>query len=78
MKHKKGQSYFDFKDFGKKIKNKRTVELNVGVRGASELIGINFTTVSRIEHGNVVDLENVLKGCDWLNQPITDFIKRKK
>ena len=38
----------------------------MGVREAAREIGISPTTLSRIENGNVPDLQTFKKICDWI------------
>lgn len=71
MKHE-----FDYKAFGKALKIKRTIELNMNLRDANKKAKVGIATLSRIENGGKADLDNVIRVCDWLNTPITTFIKK--
>jgi DNA-binding Xre family transcriptional regulator len=65
---------FDKDLFGKAIKTKRVIELNINVREAANKIKISPATISRIENGGVAELESVIKACNWLGQHVSDFI----
>jgi transcriptional regulator with XRE-family HTH domain len=56
------------------IKSKRG---NLGLRDAAMQIGISAPTLSRIEQGNLPDIDTYVKICEWLNVP-TDFFTRAK
>lgn len=45
------------------IKSKRG---KLGLRAAAKEIGISAPTLSRIEQGNLPDIETYVKICDWL------------
>ncbi|WP_462251152.1 helix-turn-helix domain-containing protein [Ekhidna sp.] len=46
------------------IKSKRGKQ---GLRAAAQEIGISAPTLSRIEQGNLPDIDTYVKICDWLN-----------
>lgn len=56
------------------LKSKREA-LKLGLRAAADQIGISFPTLSRIEKGNVPDLETYLKLCDWMKVNSEEYIK---
>lgn len=72
------KQYFDNKSFGKALKAKRTIDLDIDMRVASKKIGISISTISRVENGGKSDLDNILLICSWLKVSICDFIKTKK
>ena len=54
------------------VKSKRG---KLGLRSASKEIGISAPTLSRIEQGNLPDIETYLKICEWLVVPSDYFTK---
>jgi len=42
------------------------VSKGIGIRGAAQEIGISPTTLSRIENGNIPDLQTFKKVCVWM------------
>ena len=46
------------------IKSKRG---NQGLRATGKEIGVSAPTLSRIEQGNLPDIETYVKICEWLN-----------
>lgn len=68
---------FKNNEFAKAIKTKRLIDLNIGLRIASEQIGINYTTLSRLENGHMPDLLTYQKVCEWLNMNMHIFFKSK-
>ena len=57
-------SSLDTKKFSEMIKSKRA---NMGLRALSAQIGISASTLSRIEQGNLPDIDTYLRLCDWLD-----------
>jgi len=57
-----------------RLANERREEMGVGVRVAAKEIGISHATLSRIERGNVPDIETFSKLCDWLKLDPSDFL----
>lgn len=52
----------------------RRKELEVGVRAAAaEIEGVSSSTLSRVEKGNLPDLDTYLRICRWLGRPSTYF-----
>jgi DNA-binding Xre family transcriptional regulator len=45
-----------------------------GVRAAAAEVGISTATFSRIENGNMPDLETFAKICKWLDKDPSDFL----
>jgi transcriptional regulator with XRE-family HTH domain len=64
-------SSVDFPKFAGMLKTKR------GVRGlrqaADEIGGVSASTLSRIEQGNVPDLETFMRICQWLGVSADEF-----
>lgn len=69
---------FDTAKFSESIRIKRQIQLRLGLREAAPKIGISFATLSRMENEAVADINNIIKVCQWLKMPITDFITSKK
>ena len=46
----------------------------VGVRAAARDVGVSPATLSRIENGNVPDLETFEKLCQWLGEDPSHFL----
>lgn len=67
-------SSIDTSKFSEMVKSKRG---NVGLRTLSSEIGISPATLSRIEQGNLPDIETYLKLCDWL-EVSPDYFKLSK
>lgn len=59
----------DTKRFSEMIKSKRG---NKGLRVLASEIGISASTLSRIEQGNIPDIDTYLRLCDWL-EVSTDY-----
>ena len=58
------------------IKTKRG---NKGLRDtATEIGGVSAATLSRIEQGNLPDVETFIKICKWLGVPTDTFVTGKK
>lgn len=56
-------SSLDTKKFSEMIKSKRG---NIGLRALASEIGISASTLSRIEQGNLPDIDTYLRLCNWL------------
>lgn len=56
---------------------KKQVELNkrLSIRGISTEIGIGHSTFYRALNSKPLDIDSILCICQWINRPITDFIK---
>jgi len=66
---------FDAEAFGKALKSKRTIQNNYTVRDVADIVGLNATTISRIENAKgTTELPGILVVCDWLGKSICDFI----
>lgn len=46
----------------------------MGIREAAKLVGISAATLSRVENGNVTDLETFRKICTWLEVDPGSFL----
>lgn len=64
-------STLDIQRFSEMIKSKRGSK---GLRMLSSEIGISPSTLSRIEQGNLPDIDTYLKLCNWL-EVSTEFFK---
>lgn len=60
--------------FAEMIKSKRG---NTGLRALAAEIGISAATLSRIEQGNLPDIDTYIKLCDWL-EVSTEFFTTSK
>lgn len=58
-------------DLGKRVSRHRG---SMGIRAAAREIEISPTTLSRVEHGHVPDLNTLQKICDWMGENPADFI----
>lgn len=56
-------SSLDTQRFSDMIKSKRG---SIGLRALATEIGVSASTLSRIEQGNLPDIDTYLKLCDWL------------
>lgn len=64
----------NFKAFSKAIRQKRIIDLKIGLREAADLIGINFSTLSRCENEKMPELIAYANICKWLNVSMDKFI----
>lgn len=62
-------SKIDSEKLSSMIKSKRGKQ---GLRATGLEIGVSAPTLSRIEQGNLPDIDTYVKICEWLNVP-TDF-----
>ena len=62
-------SSLDTKKFSEMIKSKRGAK---GLRALATEIGVSASTLSRVEQGNLPDIDTYLKLCNWL-EVSTDF-----
>src|SRR5258708_7772294 len=61
----------DYQRFSAMVKSKRA---GLGLRAAAEEItGVSASTLSRIEQGNVPDLETFMRICAWLGVSADSF-----
>jgi transcriptional regulator with XRE-family HTH domain len=58
--------------FSEMIKSKRG---KIGLRTLATEIGVSASTLSRIEQGNLPDIDTYLKLCDWLEVTSDYFTK---
>lgn len=63
----------DTKKFSEMIKSKRG---NQGLRALASEIGVSASTLSRIEQGNLPDIDTYITLCEWLDVS-TDFFVSK-
>lgn len=73
MKH-----YFNSELFAKKIKTKRIIELNIGLREVSKKTKVSPATICRLENDAIPEMETFLKMCNWLGSDPKEFIQTKK
>jgi transcriptional regulator with XRE-family HTH domain len=65
-------------EFGKVVKTKRVIELNLDLRTAAKKIGTSPATLSRVENGGMPDLNTYALLCEWASVPMSDFFKKLK
>lgn len=71
--------HYNAKSLRAAVITKRQIELDINMEKAAEQIGISKATLSRIEKGNIPDIETLTKLCLWLNkEPNTFFIIQSK
>jgi len=68
-------SSLDTSKFSEMIKSKRG---KTGLRTLAAEIGVSASTLSRIEQGNLPDIDTYLKLCQWLEVSPEFFTKAKK
>jgi len=59
----------------KMIKSKRS---DKGLREVANEIGISLSTLSRVENGNLPDIDSYMKLCKWLEVSIEFFTSPQK
>lgn len=65
---------FDSKEFSKRIKTKRVIELNYDLRTVSKKAKVSAATISRLENGSIPEMDTFLKMCEWLDALPREFI----
>lgn len=68
-------SSLDTNKFSEMIKSKRG---NVGLRATASEIGISASTLSRLEQGNLPDIDTYLRLCNWLEVSSDFFLNSEK
>ncbi len=43
---------------------------------APEMEGVSVSTLSRLERGATPDVDTLIKVCEWLGRPMSDFIRK--
>ena len=69
--------YFYSEGFAKRVKTKRVIEMNVGLRELAKKIKVSSATLSRLENGKTPEMETFLKVCHWLGVLPREFIQTK-
>lgn len=70
---------FDFEAFAKALKTKRVIQLKTGLREVSQALkDVSRATISRMERGKAAHIDHIIKCCNWLGRPISDFVIEKK
>ena len=73
MRRQPDESVFDAKYLAERVRQKRG---KVGLRDtAKEIGGITASTLSRIEKGQVPDLDTFIRLCQWLGVNPSEFVK---
>lgn len=65
----------DTAKFSEMIKSKRG---SVGLRSLASSIGVSPSTLSRVEQGNLPDIDTYVRLCTWLEVSTDYFIRTKK
>tara|TARA_R110000868_G_scaffold156340_1_gene383056 strand:+ start:393 stop:623 length:231 start_codon:yes stop_codon:yes gene_type:complete len=76
MKLKKINTEFDKKRFSIAIKDKSKVESKKLYDVAFET-GLHKMTIWKAQNEQKIELNTILKICDWLKMPINDFLQNK-
>jgi hypothetical protein len=79
MSNENGNSLFDYKKFSDDINNK--LKYGDTLRPISRIIGIGLSTFHRIvkyDGKSTMSIDNVIKICNWLEKPITDYVLEYK
>jgi transcriptional regulator with XRE-family HTH domain len=66
---------FSLEDLGSRVSHRRGED---SIRKAAAEIGIGHATLSRIENGNIPDLETFAKICVWLGEDPTSVLGMQK
>lgn len=66
--------YFDAAEFSKRIKTKRVIELDKGLREVAKKTGVSFSTLSRMENKKIPEMDSFLKVCNWLDALPREFL----
>ena len=61
--------------FSEMIKSKRGAE---GLRSLASRIGVSPSTLSRVEQGNLPDIDTYVKLCGWLDVSTDFFLRSQK
>lgn len=66
---------FNYLQFALDIANERGVA-GISLRELAKQTNVSFTTVYRAEAGaNMLDIESVIRICNWLKKPVQDYLK---
>lgn len=65
-------------EFGKAIKKKRIIDLDIDLRQAAKKTGLSAPTISRIENGGIPDINTFAILCYWANLNMKDYFKLVK
>lgn len=68
-------SEFDALKLGKTIQAMRAQS---GLRETARAIGVSASTLFRLEQGKVDDIKTLLLVCDWLRQPLQEFLVQQE
>lgn len=69
---------FDKETFAKAVKQKRVIDLGIGMREASDVTGVSISTLSRVENKKPFDMKTFATLCGWLKVDINTFFKSSK
>lgn len=63
--------------FSEAVRAKRFVDLKIGLRELAKMVKISPATLSRVENGGMPDVNTLINVCEWLQQPISNFVVNK-
>ena len=68
---------FEIEKFRNRLFTIRNIELKISRDLVQKQSGINQNMIHHIEDGTLVNpkIQHILKICDWMKEPITNFIK---
>lgn len=73
------QHIFQGNKFGRAIKQKRVIDLDLDMRSLGKKLDISAATISRAENAKFIpDVITYSKLCAWMGVPLTEFIKTTK
>lgn len=71
------QYEFDKKLLSTRVRYKRIIEMNVGLREIAKKTKISAATLSRAENERPLDMKTFVAICGWLNEHPLMFFKAK-
>lgn len=72
------KQHFQLKAFSQAIRQKRLINLNIGIREAAKQIGVSPATLSRCENENIPTVLFYANICKWLDIPMETFFTKTK
>lgn len=68
----------DTEKLSKAIRTKRLVDEKLTLRQVAKKTKVSFATLSRMENKSIPEMGNLIKVCNWLKMPVSDFFIVKK